>query len=1210
MFERFLTPAEVEALKAEEAASAKEQKRTPEQIEAIYSHGQDILVSASAGSGKTYVMVERIVDMLSRGLAIKQLFISTFTVKAASELKERLEKKLRSVLATETDETKRQHLALQLADVQTADIGTMDAFSQKLVKEQGYLLGLPPKFRILQDRAEQDLFKQEVFDDLFTDYMSGNDSQAFKALVKNFVGRGKDATAFRQVVYQIYDFLQSTSNPKAWLAERFMPADQAVDWASRWRDLRLVLLVTADDLEDLTELPDYAKQTKAGKVSAAYVKDQALIAGLRDLGKTSQPLDDEGLKALLVELKALLPAGKDKTVKGVKYPIYEALQHQLADLQKTFFILDHQEGADQHLQLLRAFMEDFCDQYLAKKTAENAFEFADISHFAIAILEEQEAVRQAYQARYAEVMVDEYQDTNHTQERLLELLSRGHNRFMVGDIKQSIYRFRQADPQIFNDKFKAYQADPDQGRLILLKENFRSHKTVLETTNALFERLMDEQVGEVLYNGTHKLVAGSAGQASPAPNQVTQLLLYDNQGLEEVSKTQQAEEDQDGGATMSPGQLLMVAQEVIRLHQEEGVPFGDMTLLAPSRKSYAAIMSLFEAQGIPLQADGGKPNYLQSVDVMVMLDTLRTIYNPLNDYALVALLKSPMFSFKEDDLARLAVQADGGQFYQKLQLALAKTGHHQELVTGDLTKKLETFQTYLDKWRTYAKGHSLYDLIWQIYHDRFYYDYAGLLRNGAQRQANLYALATRAQQFEQTGFKGLPRFIHLIDKLLKNQHDLANIDLPAPKDAVSLMTIHKSKGLEFPYVFILDMNGPFNKDQERSKLIIDRQAGVGIQHVVDIRQEFEEKDRPLPDQVLVSLPTLAYEANKKRLHLANLSEQMRLLYVAMTRASRKLYLVGRANQAKQEEQAEVILEDGRLPLAKRQTIDTFQGWFLQLLTSISPASLALEVVYKTDADLVVPVLSLVSAHRLADSQANNRQSQQLTEALKTLEAVNDLNQRYQSAINLPTLQTPSQIKDVYQPVLGQEELAIMDQPKLQREVAFEPLVFGASDQVTGSALGAATHELLQRLILSPAVSRADLENALVQTQASDQVKAALDLTKLEAFFRTELGQLLQTHWDKVVREAPFAMLERDATSGEDFVVRGIVDGFVKLDDRLVLFDYKTDRYQQAKDLIARYQGQMALYAKALSQAYDQLPVEAYLVLLGGKTVEVVQVPLS
>ncbi|MCO4500807.1 ATP-dependent deoxyribonuclease (subunit A) [Streptococcus infantarius subsp. infantarius] len=1205
-FKPFLTAEAISSLQQKEAQSSKAQKRTPEQIEAIYSYGNNILVSASAGSGKTFVMVERIIDKILRGITVDRLFISTFTVKAAGELKERLEKKISQALQKATDNDLKTYLNEQLLALQTADIGTMDAFTQKLVNQYGYTLGISPTFRIMTDKSEQDLVKNDVFADLFADYMTGQNQDTFRKLVRNFSGNRKDSSAFRGIVYKIYDFSQATDNPKKWLAEVFLKGARTyTDFSAipdqEVNDFLSCLHDTANHLQDVTDLEDYKQVTAKGTPTANYKKHLNMIEHLHEWAMHFETLyGRDGLGRLAADVADLIPSGPAVTVAGVKYPVFKTLQGRLTGLKHLETIFKYQSESLPLLELLQAFMQDFSEQYLQAKIQENAFEFSDIAHFAIQILEENPDIRELYQDKYHEVMVDEYQDNNHTQERMLELLSNGHNRFMVGDIKQSIYRFRQADPQIFNQKFKDFQEHPEHGKLILLKENFRSQSEVLDATNSVFTHLMDESVGEILYDGMHQLVAGSPAQKEAHPENKTQVLIYDTDDSSELASSPEEEQ-------INPNEVKLVAKEIIRLHNEEGVAFEDITLLVSSRTRNDGILQTFEHYGIPLVTDGGEQNYLKSVEVMVMLDTLRALDNPLNDYALVALMRSPMFSFNEDDLARLALQTNEDEtranLYQKLEHALANQGQHAELVTPALRQKLKVFMTCFSKWRDFAKWHSLYDLIWKIYNERFYYDYVGNLPRAEQRQANLYALALRANNFEKTGFKGLSRFIRMIDRVLESENDLADVEVALPKHAVNLMTIHKSKGLEFKYVFILNIDKKFSIQDMMSPLILSRQNGAGIKYLADMREELDTDVFPT---VKVSMDTLPYQLNKRELRLATLSEQMRLFYVAMTRAEKKLYLVGKASSEKLVDKYSGKSENNHLPVAEREAFMTFQDWMLAIHEAYK--NLPFKVEFVTDEDLTEEKIGQIEVKSAIkpDDLSNNRQSENIAEALDRLEAVEELNAKYQSAINLPSLRTPSQVKKLYEPVMDTDGVDVMAKTDHVKP-SFALPDFSKKVKVEATAIGSAMHELMQRISLSQKVTLEDISTALAQVSAEDEVKARIRLENVLDFFENStLGQLIQQNTDKIYREAPFAMLKEDPESKEKFVVRGIVDAYLLLEDRLVLLDYKTDKYTNSEEIKDRYQGQMALYAEALSKSYHIDQVDKYLVLLGGERLEVVK----
>ena len=1205
-FKPFLTAEAISSLQQKEAQSSKAQKRTPEQIEAIYSYGNNILVSASAGSGKTFVMVERIIDKILRGITVDRLFISTFTVKAAGELKERLEKKISQALQKATDNDLKTYLNEQLLALQTADIGTMDAFTQKLVNQYGYTLGISPTFRIMTDKSEQDLVKNDVFADLFVDYMTGQNQDSFRKLVRNFSGNRKDSSAFRGIVYKIYDFSQATDNPKKWLTEVFLKGARTYTDFSAIPDQEVMDFLacmheTANQLQDVTDLEDYKQVTAKGTPTANYKKHLNMIEHLHEWAMHFETLyGHDGLGRLAADVADLIPSGPAVTVAGVKYPVFKTLQERLTGLKHLETIFKYQSESLPLLELVQAFMQDFSEQYLQAKIQENAFEFSDIAHFAIQILEENPDIRELYQDKYHEVMVDEYQDNNHTQERMLELLSNGHNRFMVGDIKQSIYRFRQADPQIFNQKFKDFQEHPEHGKLILLKENFRSQSEVLDATNSVFTHLMDESVGEILYDGMHQLVAGSPAQKEAHPENKTQVLIYDTDDSSELASSPEEEQ-------INPNEVKLVAKEIIRLHNEEGVAFEDITLLVSSRTRNDGILQTFEHYGIPLVTDGGEQNYLKSVEVMVMLDTLRALDNPLNDYALVALMRSPMFSFNEDDLARLALQTNEDEtranLYQKLEHALANQGQHAELVTPALRQKLKVFMTCFSKWRDFAKWHSLYDLIWKIYNERFYYDYVGNLPRAEQRQANLYALALRANNFEKTGFKGLSRFIRMIDRVLESENDLADVEVALPKHAVNLMTIPKSQGLDFKYVFILNIDKKFSIQDMMSPLILSRQNGAGIKYLADMREELDTDVFPT---VKVSMDTLPYQLNKRELRLATLSEQMRLFYVAMTRAEKKLYLVGKGSSEKLVDKYSGKSENNHLPVAEREAFMTFQDWMLAIHEAYK--NLPFKVEFVTDEDLTEEKIGQIEVKSAIkpDDLSNNRQSENIAEALDRLEAVEELNAKYQSAINLPSLRTPSQVKKLYEPVMDTDGVDVMAKTDHVKP-SFALPDFSKKAKVEATAIGSAMHELMQRISLSQKVTLEDISTALAQVSAEDEVKARIRLENVLDFFENStLGQLIQQNTDKIYREAPFAMLKEDPESKEKFVVRGIVDAYLLLEDRLVLLDYKTDKYTNSEEIKDRYQGQMALYAEALSKSYHIDQVDKYLVLLGGERLEVVK----
>lgn len=920
----------------------------------------------------------------------------------------------------------------------------MDSFTQKFLGKHGYLIDIAPNFRILQNESEQLILKNEVFHQVFEEHFQGENKEKFSRLVKNFAGRGKDERGLRQQVYKIYDFLQSTSSPQKWLSDSFLKGFEEADFAIEKDKLTEQIKQALWDLESFFRyhLDNDAKEFP----KAAYL--EAVQQVLDEISSLNQESDSLAYQAVLARVVAISKEKNGRALanssrKADLKPLADAYNDErkiqfakLGQLSDQITILDYQERYHEDTwelaKTFQTFMSDFVEAYRERKRQENAFEFADISHYTIEILENFPQVCEAYQKRFHEVMVDEYQDTNHIQERMLELLSNGHNRFMVGDIKQSIYRFRQADPQIFNEKFQRYAQNPKEGKLILLKENFRSSSEVLSATNDVFGRLMDQEVGEINYDSMHQLVFANT-KLTPNPDNKAEFLLYD--------KDESGEEEEEQAETKLTGEMRLVIKEILKLHQEKGVAFKEIALLTSSRSRNDQILLALSEYGIPVKTDGEQNNYLQSLEVQVMLDTLRVIHNPLQDYALVALMKSPMFSFDEDELARLSLQKAEDKvqenLYEKLVNAQKQATSQKNLIYTALAEKLNQFMDILDSWRLYAKTHSLYDLIWKIYNDRFYYDYVGALPNGPARQANLYALALRADQFEKSNFKGLSRFIRMIDQVLEAQHDLASVAVAPPKDAVELMTIHKSKGLEFPYVFILNMDQNFNKQDSMSDVILSRQNGLGVKYIAKVETGAVEVH--YPKTIKLSIPSLTYTQNEEELQLASYSEQMRLLYVAMTRAERKLYLVGKGSREKLEAKEYPAANNGKLDCNTRLQARNFQDWIWAISKVFAKDNLNFSYRFIGEDQLTREAIGeLENKSPLQDSsQSSNRQSETIKEALEMLKEVEVYNTFHRAAIELPSVQTPSQIKKFYEPVMDMEGVEITNQTKSpEKQISF------------------------------------------------------------------------------------------------------------------------------------------------------------------------------
>lgn len=1196
----------------QQAEIGKEMPKTPEQIEAIYRTGTNILVSASAGSGKTFVMTERIINLILNGVSLKNLFISTFTNKAAAELKLRLDKKIRETRAHERSFEEIHLLTTALQDLSTADIGTMDSFTLKFLKENFYLKNLDPTFRLLVDSTEQEVIKRDIFDQLVEEHLAdqGIISQERFIQVMNNFSSDRKIDAFYSVLNKINTFADSLENPIDWLENDFLNGFSTY--------------------QSFTDLPDTFTNGLQESLQEIY---RALLENLSS-GVITGPAKINNTEEFLANFEYLYDClgqkqfqkfaefyrqmkfqfvpnannkdNRDEVLEAQKLSLKTLITTNKARLDQFIETIKHQDIIEKYHQPASALTHDlqvialaFYQRYHDYKLKNACLEYADVTHLTIEILQENEVLRKVYQTQYFEVMVDEYQDTNHLQEAMLRLLSNGKNSFMVGDVKQSIYGFRLADPSLFMSKYEAYQQPDADGKLIRLKENFRSYPEIINFTNQIFEHLMDKKIGEMVYGPEEKLVVGNPKLAQEtSPDLTAELLIYKDE------KSVSSETDD----AVSTDELVVTAQAIRQL-LSKGTQPKDIVILVRSKTNNAEIERVLQSFDIPVVLDEGKMNYLQAMEVLVMLDVLRAIDNPLFDVSFVALLKSPLFDFSENDLAIISLQASNDvNFYDKYQKARCQNGLKADLIDTTLSVKLQHFENTFSKWCQLAHQESLHSLIWEIYRDTHYYDYVGGMKNGQLRQANLAALADRAATYESSGYKGLFQFIKMIDNFMDSKNDLAAVNIALPSDAVRVMTIHKSKGLEFPYVFILNVNKKFNTKDLSSDLILSRKNGAGISFLADFKKEI---DTEFP-YAIVKMTTLPQMANALEKEYQALAEEMRMLYVAFTRAVKKIYMVGKVDASKLDEDNQFIAYqtaafnvNGILDDTLRQSSQGYLNWVLgvyQATTVKKSSGLKVRVVEDDDLKDMVPV----DQKNQLSFETLIAESKQYDDAMATIEEVklakqildsaDKLNDKYAAGINLPTIQTPSQIKKRYEHLISEQDVVVSNHQKYSQ---FEFLK--TDKKVSPTELGSAVHELMQSLDFSN-VTRETLSQTIESLTVRDEVKQKIKVDQILSLFDTDFGQMMVTHHKSMTREAPFSMLKTDQASGEQYVIRGIIDGFIKLADKIILFDYKTDHFTNLEaipEIKARYQMQMSLYAESLTTAFKQEKIEQYLILLGG-----------
>lgn len=1183
-----------------------EVKLTPEQEEAIYSQGHNILVSASAGSGKTFVMANRIVEKIKSGIDIESLFISTFTKKAAAELRMRLEKDLKKASYKSQDSVEKQRIKLALQKLPHADIGTMDSFTQKLLRENFNRVDIDPNFRILADQTESDLLKQEVFDDLVEQYLSEQteiketakiDKKTFEKLVKNF-SKDRNIKGFQSVVYTVYNFASATENPENWLKNEFLKGfdfyqkfsdlpesfsqDVTLQLEAFILDLQKALAeknLTGKTLEKAQIVVDNQEHLLGSLARRDYLQFTEIFRSL-DFSRWSLKKDE----ILAESFKSVIGS---KTDPGLVRDFLEKIKH-LSTIEK------YQPEAKVLAENLQKFVLYFYDVYLERKRSENAFEYSDIAHFAIKILEENPDVAMAYRNKYSEIMIDEYQDTSHVQEAMLRLLSKNgdgsDNLFMVGDIKQSIYGFRLADPRLFLKKYTAYADETNPNQLIRLKENFRSRGEVLSFTNEVFKHLMDEEVGEMIYGKEEELVQGNLVDYPEQleENFYPELLLYE----EDISE--------DESEQMSDGEIKAVAQQIKELiASDENLDYKDIALLVRSKSQNNKIEDILKAYDIPVVLDEGRVDFLKSLEVTLILDVLRAIDNPLYDIPLVATLRSPMFNFTEDELTRISLNAGSDtRFWQKLQL------NDSELINKALKTKIDSFLEKFTEWRKLVNEVPIHELLWKIYTETYYMDYVGALPNGEMRQANLHALSVRAESYESSGYKGLFRFIKMIDKFMEQNNDLASVNIKLPQNAVRVMTFHKSKGLEFDVVFLMNLQTKFNQKDLRDSVILTRENGLGMKYTADLKNESAvETDFPY---ALVKMETLPYLVNKDLKRNAMLSEEMRVLYVAFTRAKKKLYMVGKIKQKELAKYGKAKLEKGILPLKYRQAANGYQHWLLALQKA-HKLPMKFKVIKAADLQGVDKKFTVYpDFKKLAEDAKKFDKVMDSLSDVKQARAILDYQYPKAAATKLSSIQTPSQVKK--RSYEKQLELGnVLPSSEYERVKQLDMLDLDPH-KINAAEIGSATHSFMQYADFSRP-NLFDFQQTLDQMDLLDEVKNKIDLPKILTLFDTDFGKVLVDNVERTTKEAPFSMLKTDEVAQEQYIVRGICDGFIKFEDKIILFDYKTDYFRnkaQIAEIKKNYEVQMELYADALRKAYHVNQVDKYLILLGGPQKVVVE----
>ena len=1279
---------------------------TKEQQETIDARNASILVSAAAGSGKTAVLVERIIQMVKdpvHPVDIDRLLVVTFTSAAAAQMRERISQALSDAV---DEHPENAHLTRQLTLIHHAQITTIDSFCLYLIRNHFDEIGLDPDFRVA-DEGEVRLLKRDVLDEMLEEYFargaesSGEDSAtgdgsrpseaedgretgkgsetdgSFQEIVEYFSPQGNDKRLEEQLL-SLYEFAMSYPWPEEWLQEHQKDYDvpegglDACPWVE---ELKSYVKMQLSEAEQLLE----QALSLCREPDGPYMYLDTLLEDQERVAELSRA---EGFSELYEGFSSLsfgrISAKKDAAVSQEKRERAKELRGTVKDLLtglKEKYFYASAEAQEERMRACAPFVKelleltlDFCRRFSEKKRERGILDFHDMEHLALQILICREdgklsATRTARQLRetYEEIMIDEYQDSNLVQEYLLLSISGEedgrYNRFMVGDVKQSIYKFRLARPELFMEKFDRYrrletaekpgtaEKSAAQGktaqvgsvceRRIDLKKNFRSRRQVTDSVNEVFSCLMGKDLGGVAYDADAALYPGAVfpdpcGAAQDPYRTEVLLCVPGEDGMEEKEREAMAVA---GRIRELVGRLPVVDSETKQLRPAR---YSDMVILLRSPSGWdETFKKVLETCGIPVYISS-RTGYFAATEVQTVLNFLRVLNNPLQDIPLFGVLKSPAAGFSDREIALIRAKKEKGRLYESL-CACVQEGQETGKKTeeAELRAKAQAFLALLERFRNYAVYLPIHELIREFLEQTGYLYTASALPGGEQRRANLEMLLSKAESFEKTSYFGLFHFIRYMEQVEKYDIDYGEASLQDENaDTVRIMSIHRSKGLEFPVCFVSGLGKRFNMQDIAKPVIVDMDLGIGLDYV---------------DSVLrMKRGTLKKNVMAGKLQRDSLGEELRVLYVAMTRAQEKLILTGglkaeRAEKLKEEMEKAAVREKDDGTLAEGADTERLLPFFWR-----SGASSYL--------DWLLPAwqqtgqrMELVDASRLLAGQMEKEQSrEQQLEGLKQFletepagageieetaaqdaaarDAAARLSARLKSGYphrnleRLYTKTTVSELKKAGMAEAAEEAYHLFEEEEV---VPYLPRFVRSEDKLGGAARGSAYHKALELFPFGSWMARKDAgragsgkENA-GKDRVSESAENGADRKALEALLdeMREQGRLLPEYREAVSpwrleaflksalaarmgradttgllhKEQPFVLGIPASELGEDFpgeetvLIQGIIDVYFEEDGELVVADYKTDAVTQAEELVNRYRVQLDYYARALEQ---------------------------
>jgi ATP-dependent helicase/nuclease subunit A len=1255
---------------------------TREQKRAIETRGVDLLVSAAAGSGKTAVLVERVFRLITndqKPVDIDRLLVVTFTEAAASEMKRRVADLLAQKRAEEPGDA---HLARQANLLPLAHISTIHAFCRKMMKRYFYLADLDPEFKV-GDEAELRLIQSQALEDLFEEEYGREDNDAFIDLVESYGGAKTRHDAFdnelRELVLRLYEFTDSVPYPEHALrqyAERFDVEPDGLDstaWARILKEeIRRELesaLAAADRAEYYAALPGGPE-----KYRAALESDRRQILFLLELAESSLTDLDQALQNIYFEriyayrgkaaesisdaLKTKVKALRDTEIKG-----------RLEKIRDEFFFQSPRNMARDIERLrpaaraLTALTLQFRQKYAEAKKERNLVDFGDMEHFCIEILLEgspehpvpSQAAREL-STRFTEILIDEYQDSNAAQEMILWAIAgkAPGNRFMVGDVKQSVYQFRQADPQIFMDKYEHFApaSEPEKistdslGLRIDLSQNFRSRESVIHTVNFFFSQLMTKEMGGAAYDSAAALYPGAEYPSIfGAYNTEIHLVEYRKPDPEELKNFQDTQEMIEE-MTKAAAEAKVIGQRVLyfveganplmvmdsRTKSPRPCRCGDIVILVRSLGAAAETLTE-ELKNLNIKAyTGSGTAFFETVEIMTALSFLQIIDNPRQDIHLITVLHSPVYALTPDELLEIRLADkdgafDDSTFYACLIRYLDQTpdlSDEQNSLNASARQTLTAFLADLWRWRDLAVYTPISELLSIVYVETGYYDLAGAAPGGGLRQANLRALLDRAAQYETTAFKGLFHFIRWMDRLRGTRAGetlggrTASTESEDFADTVRIMTIHKSKGLEFPVVFVSMLGRQFNRTDERKNVILHPEMGFGP---VYVNTKQRTKTETLPRFSLA-----------KKIRLESLSEELRVLYVAMTRAKEKLVLTGCVDKLAANIEkwcAFIHWKETALPAYYRAGCQRFLDFIMPCLARHKDGAVLREMADEPlisgqssvyDAPARFEIMFSAGGAASAVQREDIETSDQRLDALRTLRAGQNHSgqekeirakiwRRYpfEDQKNLPSKISISEVKRLFYAEMFQDSAA------LERATSgnlFPPPLFRQKERAVSSARrGTAIHTVLEHLDPHTQTDeqsvRALLDSLTARNLLAPEDRAVIPAEKIVRFVHSALAERIRRS-PSVTREAPFVMGLRESEiyskktdGGETILVHGVIDCFFEEDGEIVLVDYKSDYVNEKAlpDLIGSYRIQLDIYRKAIERSTQKKVKETLIYFL-------------